>query len=99
MRTLKLVLLAMVLGFASTPTALAQGLPSDVEEKFGLRPNQPLPRHVRQDLLQEYRYHRRREALESRARRRHAACERQAYREGIYGYEVRQFMRWCMSRR
>jgi hypothetical protein len=62
MRTLKLVLLAMVLGFASTPTPLAQGLPSDVDEKFGLRPNQPLPRHVRQDLLQEYRYHRRREA-------------------------------------
>ena|SRR5829696_1170989 len=97
MRTLKPVLLAMLLGLASAPQAVARDLPSDVEERFGLRPNQHLPSDLEQRLLREYRYERRQESYESRARRRQAACERQAYREGIYGYEVRQFMRWCMS--
>ena len=97
MRTLKPVLLAMLLGLAFAPQAVARDLPSDVEERFGLRPNQNLPSDVEQHLLRQYRYEQRQESYESRARRRQAACERRAYREGIYGYEVRQFMRWCMS--
>jgi hypothetical protein len=98
MRTLKPVLLAILLGLAYAPPAVPRDLPSAVEDRFGLRPNQNLPSDLEQRLLRQYRYEQRQESYESRARRRQAACERQAYREGIYGYEVRQFMRWCMSR-
>lgn len=97
MRIPGLVLCAMVLSLASVPATLAQRLPSDVEEKFGLRPNQRVSPRVRQQLLREYRSYPRQKAEDDPAGRQ-ALCERHAQREGLSGDQVGQFMRWCMSR-
>jgi hypothetical protein len=98
MRPLSLVCLALSLSLASAPTTLAQRLPSDVEEKFGLRPNQRVPSHVRRQLLREYRYYQLRKAEDDPVRRRQALCERHASRAGLSDNQVSQFMRWCMPR-
>ena len=96
MRIRRLALCAMVLSLASAPTTFAQRLPSDVEEKFGLRPNQRVSPRVRQQLLREYRYYQRQEAEADPAKRRQALCERHAQREKLSGDQARQFLRWCM---
>jgi hypothetical protein len=80
------LVLAMLLGLASAPPAVAQGLPSDLEEKFGLRPNERVHPRERQELMREYHYLRRQEIARERARRRYEA-ERRRYRWGGYRYD------------
>jgi hypothetical protein len=85
-------------------------LPSDVEQKLGLRPNSNTDqrsherggrssgwqdfgagaRRSNDDGPRRYGYEERWSPQE--------ACERQAYRQGLYGSELRRYMRWCLSR-
>ena len=75
----------VLLALASTPVpAVAQTLPSDVEERLGLPRNREYPPHVRREILREYEQLRRRDMAEERGRRRYDDYDddRRRYRRG-----------------
>jgi hypothetical protein len=74
----------VLLALASAPPAVAQTLPSDVEERLGLPRNRQYPPHIRRELMREYEYLRRQETAEDRGRRRYDDDRRRYRRDDRY---------------
>jgi hypothetical protein len=82
----------------NTPPRLSQNLPSDVEQKLGIRPNSA----NRDRRGVEYRYNGPGGPGGAFGgpgyRDRRDQCERRALQRGLDGREFRRFVRWCMDR-
>jgi len=91
MRTLRYALIGIAITVGLAAQATGQNLPSDVEQRMGIRPNSANPERDRGD-----RY-------EGRGRYsydddRLARCQSRAHRRGLAGGHFRRFVLDCMER-